>query len=379
MAEPFDAVSELARTLYAGVIETPPWQGFLREIRRHTDSKTTLVMLSPPGSAAVSLISVIGGQPEVNIAYRDQLFALDPFVHLPEGRVTTLHEFVGAAALERNDYYRQFMCTRWGVGYVLGTDVRTAAGFTACLRLCRGVESRNFEADTYRLVETLVPHLRQAIEIFDRLHGLRVEEIEFHDALDQLAVASFLLDSQLRVVQPNSCAASLLAAGEGMMVRNGRLVLSDGNAQQQLKAILERARVASGPPEGGPTCLPEVIVIARKTGAPPLALAVRPLRSPAELRADHVPVVAVYASAGGPQGMVPPATVRQLLGVTPAEAELATRLAGGATIDEAARDLRISRATARTQLYSIFRKAGVRRQSELIALIAQTAARLTQR
>lgn len=379
MAEPFDAVSELARTLYAGVIETPPWQSFLREIRRQTDSKSTLVMLSPPGSAAVSLISVVGGQPDVNIAYRDQLFALDPFVHLPEGRVTTLHEFVGAAALERNDYYRQFMCARWGVGYVLGTDVRTAAGFTACLRLCRGVDSRNFEADTYRLVETLVPHLRQAIEIFDRLHGLRVEEIEFHDALDQLDVASFLLDSQLRVVQPNCRAEKLFAAGKGVTVRNGRLAVSDSHAHRQLKAILEQVRDASGPAEGGPVCLPEVIVVPRGAGAPPLALAVRPLRSPADLRADHVPVVAVYASTGGPREPVPPATVRQLLGVTPAEAELATRLASGATIDEAARDLRISRATARTQLYSIFRKAGVRRQSELISLIAQTAARLTHR
>lgn len=376
MAEAFPAVSGLVRTLYAGVIEATPWQNFLEELRRGTDCRATLIMLSRPGSAAVNLIRTVGGQPEVNSAYRDQLFALDPFVNLPEGAVTTLHEFIGAAVLERNDYYKQFMCAQWGMGFVLGTDVQTAAGYTACLRLCRGVEASDFGAEVRRLVEALVPHLRQAIEIFDRIHSLRVEEIEFHDALDRLAVGSFLLDSQRRVSQPNRCAQTLLSSGGSVCVRNGRLVLAGKDAQKRLAEILEWARASKGSQVSAPARLPEVIVIPRGSGSPPLALAVRPLRSPIDLRSDHAPVAAVYVSAPEQRSVVRAATVRQLLCISAAEAELAARLARGDTIDEAARELGVTRATARTQLYSIFRKAGVRRQSELVSLIAQTAARL---
>lgn len=379
MAESFSAVSELVRQLYAGVIETPPWQGFLHGIRRETGAKAALVMLLPPGSALVNLISVIGGQPKVTSAYRSELFALDPFINLPEGRAITLHEFVGARALESNEYYNNFMRTAWDIGYVLGADVRTAAGYTAGLRLCRSVAKTNFAADAHRLVDELLPHLRQAIEIFDRVHHLHVEGTELSDALDRLGVASFLLDAKQRVTQANRSAGALFVAGEGLAVRDTHLVLHCEAAQRQLTAILEQARDSAGSRKGAAECLPEVITIPGRSGAPALFVTVHTLCSPADLRSDHTPLVAMYVSMREPCSTVPAAIVRQLLGVTPAEAKLAAHLARGGTIDAAAHELGITRATARTQLYSIFRKTGVRRQSELVSVIAQTAARLQRR
>lgn len=376
MSEPFVAVSELVRQLYAGVIETPPWEGFLQGIRREMGCKATLIMLMPPGSAVVNLISVVGGQSEVTSAYRGQLFALDPFVNLPEGRVITLHEFVGARALEHNDYYNHFMRGAWGVGFVLGFDVRTAAGYTAGLRLCRGIESCNFDTEAHGFVEALLPHLRQAIEIFDRVHHLQVEEMELSDALDRLGVAGFLLDATGRVTQSNRTAATLLAEASGVSIRNERLLLRDEGAQRRLGEVLARARDAAGGPDRHAARLPEVITIRREPGSPSLVVAARILNSPADLRSDHAPVVALYVSRPGQDSGVPAAIIRQVLGVTPAEAALAACLARGATLNDAAQELGVTLATARTQLYSIFRKTGMHRQSELVSAIAQTSAKL---
>ncbi len=378
MAEPIATVSELVRQLYAGVIESPPWQGFLQALKRESASLSTLIMLSPPGSPTVNLLSTVGGQAEINSAYRDQLFALDPFINVPDGQVTTLHEYFGAQEVERNDYYTHFMRGTWGVGFVLYADVRTAAGYTACLRLCRGVDAGDFGADVRGIVEQLVPHLRQAVEIFDRVHHLQVEETELHDALDQLGVASFLLDSQMRVTQPNKMAEALFASQDGIAVRNNHLVIANEDARKRLAGILERSRNTPDAARCTPMSLPEVIVVPRRNEAPPLAVALRALRSPADLRSDHAPLLAVYVSRPDHRSAVPAAVIRALLGVTPAEAELAALLVRGDTIDAAARVLGVTRATARTQLYSIFRKTGLRRQSELISVIAQTAARLPQ-
>lgn len=376
MAEPFAAISELVRQLYAGVVEAPPWQGFLECLRRDTGSKAALIMLSPPGSPTVNLLSAVGGQPEVNSAYRHELFALDPFVNVPEGRVVTLHEYFGAQEVGLSDYYNHFMRATWGVGFVLFADVQTAAGYRVCVRLCRGVDAEDFGTETHRLLEVLVPHLRQAVEIFDRVHHLQVEETELSHTLDGLGVASFLLDASQRVVQPNRVAEALFASGQGLAVRNGRLGLSCAQAQQQLAGLLAQVGHRPDLTSDSRRGLPEVIVIPRGSGAPPLAVAVRILHSPADLRSGHAPVAAVYVSMPEPHTMVPAALVRQLLGITPAESELAARLARGDTIDAAAHDLGVTRATARTQLYSIFRKTGVRRQSELVSLITKTAARL---
>lgn len=376
MTEPFAVASELVRKLYAGVIETPPWEAFLHGIGRETGCKATMIMLMPPGSPVVNLISIVGGQSEVTSAYRGQLFALDPFVNLPEGRVITLHEFVGARALEQNEYYNNFMRGAWGVGFVLGFDVRTAAGYTAGLRVCRGVESCDFDLEAHRLIEALVPHLRQAIEIFARVHHLQVEEMELSDALDRLGIAGFLLDATGRVTQSNKTAATLLASAASISIRHERLILGSEDAQRQLGEVLARAREAPDPQDRNAARLPEVITVQREPGSPSLAVAARMLSSPADLRSDHSPVVAVYVSRPERGSAVPAAVIRRLLGITPAEAELAACLAGGATLNEAAQQLGVTLATARTQLYSIFRKTGMHRQSELVSAIAQTSARL---
>jgi DNA-binding CsgD family transcriptional regulator/PAS domain-containing protein len=373
----FAAVSELVRKLYAGVTEAQPWESFLHGIRRETGCKAAIIMLLPPGSPVINMISVIGGRPEVTKAYRRELFTLDPFVNLPEGQAITLHEFVGSRKLERDSYYNRFMRTAWGIGFVLGADVRTAAGYTAGLRLCRGVGTSNFKADAHQLVEGLLPHLRQVIEIFDRMHRLQVEEAELSAAIDRLGVASFLLDAKQRVTQPNRSAETLFSAGAGLVVRNERLVLAGEDAQRRLAGILVRARDSTRSQNAAAECLPEMIMISRRSaGLPALVIAVHPLRSPAGLRSDHTPIVAVYVSAPEQRNAVPATIIRQLLGVTPAEAELAARLARGDTIDAAACELGVTRATARTQLYSIFRKTGLHRQSELVSVIAQTSARM---
>lgn len=60
--------------------------------------------------------------------------------------------------------------------------------------------------------------------------------------------------------------------------------------------------------------------------------------------------------------------------LSPTEARLAILLASGATLIEAAQMQCVSVATARTQLKSIFQKAGVHRQAELVMLVSRLCA-----
>lgn len=65
--------------------------------------------------------------------------------------------------------------------------------------------------------------------------------------------------------------------------------------------------------------------------------------------------------------------VRQGLGLTAAEAKLASKLGTGTSLADAAAELGIAFHTARTQLKHIFAKTGARRQSELVGLIGDLA------
>ena len=67
----------------------------------------------------------------------------------------------------------------------------------------------------------------------------------------------------------------------------------------------------------------------------------------------------------------PPATLlRDLFGLTPAEARLALELAHGASPRDAANRLGVTWNTTRTQLKAVLAKTGTNRQAALVRLLA---------
>ena len=92
------------------------------------------------------------------------------------------------------------------------------------------------------------------------------------------------------------------------------------------------------------------------------------------------PCVAVFISdpdprdAASEQGVKE--TLRALFQLTPAEANLAIKLARGMSLAEVSAAQNISRHTARAQLKSIFSKTGVTRQAELVRLVLKSVASL---
>jgi len=70
---------------------------------------------------------------------------------------------------------------------------------------------------------------------------------------------------------------------------------------------------------------------------------------------------------------VPSAEIlRALYGLTPAESRLAVALARGKELKEACDECSITYTAGRAHLRSIFTKAGVRRQAELVSLLLRT-------
>jgi DNA-binding CsgD family transcriptional regulator len=76
-------------------------------------------------------------------------------------------------------------------------------------------------------------------------------------------------------------------------------------------------------------------------------------------------------NALGPKPGSSAAILAKTFRLTPSEAKVACIIARGAPPDIAARELKISRETARNQLKSVFAKTDTHRQSELVALLLQ--------
>jgi DNA-binding CsgD family transcriptional regulator/PAS domain-containing protein len=384
-AEVYD---RLIGALYQGPLESIPWQTFLPLCRAEFDAKVISLTLRPPaeGDRGVILnqlrpaegadasVSVQLADPDdwPALAYREQFFALDPFVNLPPGKVVTLRELVPDAELQRSEFYRHFLEPA-GVLHILGADIGVPAAFQARLRLIRGPEESAFSERDKALCALIVPHLERAIDIHARLSRMTSERDLFAGTVEQLAVGAILLDEHGLFLQANQLATQILAEKDGLQVRQRHIESSEQQSSRELRDIIQRVLVNG---RSKAPAVVEALRIRRPSGRPDLGLLVRLVPQYAWAEGQHAPAVAVFISDPGQRGEPSEQTLSQLFGLTRAEAALATQLSRGLQLQDAADALNISPHTARTQLKAIFAKTGVSRQAELVRLLIKSVAAL---
>lgn len=382
------AYDRLIGALYQGPLENIPWQTFLPLCRELFDAEVISLTLRPPAEGdrgviinqlrpapgADASLSVQLADPNdwQALAYREQFFALDPFVNLPPGKVVTLAELVPDAELRRSEFYRQYLEPA-GVLHILGADIGAPDAFQARLRFIRGPEEPPFGEREKALCGQIVPHLERAIEIHARLSRMTSERDLFAGAVEQLAVGAILLDENGQFLQANQLATQILEERDGLQIRQRQLELSDKTPNRELHGIIQRV-LANGRSQA--PAVVEALRVRRPSGRPDLGLLVRLVPQYAWSEGRHAPAVAVFISDPGQRGEPSEQLLIQLFGLTRAEAALATRLSRGLQLQEAADQLHISLHTARTQLKAIFAKTGVSRQAELVRLLVKSVATL---
>jgi DNA-binding CsgD family transcriptional regulator len=181
--------------------------------------------------------------------------------------------------------------------------------------------------------------------------------------LDQVALAAIVVDQAANLVSMNEGARRIVATGDGLVVRNGRLVAvgARGNArfQECLKAVVERAT-------DGPSFPGVAFSLERRGGNTPLEIFVVPSRPTIAQTRSSGRLIAVLIRDPDAGFSPPPEWLATLYDLTRMEAQVAVWLAVGKTISEIAEAMHLSIHTIRSYVKDIFFKMGVRRQSDLV-------------
>jgi DNA-binding CsgD family transcriptional regulator len=184
--------------------------------------------------------------------------------------------------------------------------------------------------------------------------------------LDAFVLPAFLLDARGRVLGHNRPAQALIGGPSLSLGVGNALRLGDAALSERLAAVA--GQIAAG---RGPWCDGLNLSVTVGDGAR-YTLSLLAVRAPsvAGLPGFFAPMrltlllVRPGADAGARQ------TLCERFGLTPAERQLALRLATGLSLRESADRLGIASNTARFQLRAVFAKTGTSRQGELVALIA---------
>ena len=265
------------------------------------------------------------------------------------------HAYFSAREIAAEPYYQEFLRPN-GFGWNAIAALQGDLMLSVKRAYCRGP----YEGSDLQAMNAVLPWLR-SVSRSARMTWASNFNGQL-DAFERLHRGAIMLDSKARVMQVNAS----VRFGDGLDVVNEYLHARHPADHARLRKFL--ASII----DAGPNVAPRFVAISRPSGARPWLL--DGIACTDSLRSLHSNVAALVLITDLDSRNPPRCDqLSELFHLSGTECKLATSLAAGRSLQEAATALSISELHARQRLKAIFQKTGTSRQSELIALFAKLA------
>ena len=184
------------------------------------------------------------------------------------------------------------------------------------------------------------------------------------EVMDCLRIGVIFAGAGGRVLAANRPAQEIFSLKDGLEFSRGFLRTALPQETSALRNLIVAGRA------------PVFLSLSRPSGKRPLSVLIRSLSQDRDASSSERPMAVVFVSDPDQRLDVDPAGVKDLYGLTPAEAAVASLVGVGRPVLEAARRLGVQTNTVRMQLKQVYAKTGARRQSALVYLIMTGPAHL---
>ena len=329
-----------------------------------------MAVYGPPRYSNASICVSSGFDPSLQRDYADHYHSINVHVakypaKLVPGAIALSHEYVEDGELLKTEYYDGFL-RPLGVFYLMGALVALQPGALLNIAFYRSRPSGPFSEEAAQMLRLVLPHFARAARLQSTLRGFQAG----WESLDSLAVGVIVVHAAGRIFERNSYARQVLDCNDSLASVGGCLTAANPRERAKLAdAIRQASASAAG---NGLAAGRGALTVNRPSGRRPYVLFVSPLRSPALFWGKDTAGAVVFLTDPERQPELDPALVAHVHGLTPSQARLACALARGIDLDQYAAEASIGRNTARTHLRLLFEKLGVKRQGELVALLARS-------
>lgn len=229
----------------------------------------------------------------------------------------------------------------------------------------------NIEQRSLERLQALIPHIRLAVGVSERLEQARGRLHSVTAVLDWIDQGACLLRRDGEVVMANAMLEDILSNDDGLRLADGGLRFLQRKASQEFANALGRATALA---EGGTGAPPDPITVPRPSGLPALLATVRPVLK-SERYDTHPDAIAIlFLKDPSRQGRWNSAAdLAAASELTLAESRLALALLDGISPADYARANGISANTVYTHLRRIKDKLGVHRLPQLIGRLNEIA------
>jgi DNA-binding CsgD family transcriptional regulator len=276
-----------------------------------------------------------------------------------------------AAELERSEFSTDWLRPQ-DVRYSFDVSIEVGPSQAVDLAGIRPKRLGPLDEHEARAILELVPHLKRAIHLSNRLEIAETNYAVGLSTSRRLGASVILVDANRRVASMDPHAEHVLAAGR-VSLRGGQMRVPP-SIESQFNEAIARATGNGRTLTGRSATL---IAVPRPDGLLPLSLAVgpvderdRPLGILGTLGPLAMVVITEPERSSGPDED----GLRALFDLTPAEARLVIALCAGETLATYADATGTSLNTAKTHLKHVFEKTGETRQADLVRRVSTDVA-----
>jgi DNA-binding NarL/FixJ family response regulator len=233
------------------------------------------------------------------------------------------------------------------------------------LAAVRNHEAGRITSEQSEIFSAAVLHVRSALRTHISLQHERFKQLT--EILGALSIAVLVCDYAGKVMTLTNAAETLLTAGRGLQMVDGRIRASRPDDAE----ALSEAIAAVGQADISADCRLLRTVVVRGDSIP-LVIDVFSLPSQHSLDLPDSTCAVMLVARGAAGGNRRKASILQIMyGLTGAETEIALHLAEGRTATVIASDRNVAIGTVRSQIKTLLAKMGVRRQVELSVRLSQ--------
>jgi DNA-binding CsgD family transcriptional regulator/PAS domain-containing protein len=309
---------------------------------------------------AVGLPSVAGTQ------YFEHFAALNPRIppvfRQQPGEVSWDYKLLDEQAMARDAFYSEFL-PKLGLRYFISAVIEQTPDKLAAVSVQRSRRQGHATDRDISMMHRLCPHFQRAHDMRARLQTVVDREHALESALDLLADGIALLRRDGSIVYVNEALRSLAACGHDFRIVRGSIEFSTPELRGRLAAALSAvARVQDPSAAAGPTDF----AVPRERGLPAYTVSIRPLMRARPQTADTADAVAMLLVHDPLQrNFAALRMLKELFGLTNAEAHLVQALGTGMTAVAYARSRGVSITTVYTHLRRTREKTGWKSVAEL--------------
>jgi DNA-binding CsgD family transcriptional regulator len=280
--------------------------------------------------------------------------------------VATDQTWVPKDELVASEFYNTYMRSAGIHGVLM---IRLGDSYAAPnVNIMRKPGRGEFDRLEMEVAQALQGPLSRAYQLSRRVRAERQVEAGLAEFAERAAGALILADADGRIRHANRAAEALLAKADGLTAAQGRLKAATPEASRTLIQLIDRAAGEDqGPDAAGGMSAP------RPSGARPLALSVAPVSAEGEWPASRERLALILAVDPDEPVDAAPDLLRQLFGLTGAEAKVVAELAAGHEPKAVAERLGLSLNTVCVLIARAKAKTDTSRQADLVSLVVRIA------